>query len=80
MREVEKVKTALSQLWDCERPSYTWQKLKRRELESNARKKTLWRVDVPPIGNTVKKYSLPDLVVDRAFEAGYRVASAFFNN
>ena len=62
------MKTALPQLWDCEYPSlHTWQKLKRREiLRSIGGLEFDVACDLPPMGNTVKKFPLADLVVYRA--------------
>ena len=76
------MKTALSQLWDD--PSlHTWQKLKRRELEKAMRGLvfTFCGGDLSPMGNSVKKFLLADLVVYFcSCETGYRAVPAFFNN
>jgi hypothetical protein len=67
MREVE-VKTALSQFWTGRVQAHTWESSRSGKLESKARFKgfTVAR-GLPLLEDTVKKFSLADLVVDRAF-------------
>jgi hypothetical protein len=65
MRVVE-VKAALSQFWTGRVQAHAWEKLKVGRLESKGRSKTLTVArGLPLLEDTVKKFSLADLVADR---------------
>ena len=83
MRVVD-VKTALSQFWTGRVQAHAWEKLKVGILESKGRIKTFTVArGLPLLEDTVKKFSLADLVGPSCFSIlrvdGYR-ACAFFNN